>query len=236
MALLRAQIRIVFTTQVAIPAGLAVVAYVLITGLSPVVLFGQHLSPHTVLEGSATIAVVSSMLIGALQTSGDIQNGMTRALLLVRPARIQLVAVQLAIGLCMGLALGAIAGTLTDTTQSLLGRLTLPTSDVVSVGAGTVFASTLAGGVGAALGVALGDPALAGLTVVVWSYALEPFISSLSYSIYVYLPGGARESLVQHVSAHHYVPPPAIGGVILLVETAVLAAVAALIFARRDVR
>jgi len=198
-------------------------------------LFGKHLDPHTVLEGSATIAVVSAMLIAALQTSGDLQNGMTRAVLLVQPARIRFVAAQLIIGLCIGLAVGVVAVTLSDATQSLSGRLTLSTAALLSVGVGTVLAATLAGGFGAALGVAVRNAALVASAIVLWSYVLEPFLSSLSYSIYIYLPGGARESLVQHVSAHHYIPPPAIGGVILLGETALLAAVAVLTFLRRDI-
>jgi ABC-2 type transport system permease protein len=211
------------------------VAYVLVTGLAPAVLFGQHQDVHTILEGSATIAVVSAMLIGALQTSGDIQNGMTRAVLLVQPRRIRLVAAQLLIGLLIGLAVGITAATLSDATQSILGRLNLSTSALVSVGLGTVLAATLAGALGAALGIAVRNAAVAGIAVVAWSYALEPFISSLSYSVYIYLPGGAREALVQHVSSHHYIPPPATGGLILLAETALVAVVAALTFVRRDI-
>lgn len=235
ITLIKAQTRIVATTQVALLAGLAMVGYVLVTGLAPSVLFGKRLDPHTVLEGSATVAVVSAMLIAALQTSGDLQNGMTRAVLLIRPVRLRLVAAQLVIGLGIGLAVGIIATVLTDATQSLLGRLSLPTGTVESVGLGTVVAVTLAGCLGAALGIALRNAALAACAVVLWSYAFEPFISTVSYSLYIYLPGGARESLVQHVSAHHFIPSAPVGGLILLAETALVVAVAALSFSRRDV-
>jgi hypothetical protein len=51
--------------------------------------------------------------------------------------------------------------------------------------------------------------------VVLWSHALEPFISTLSYNLYIYLPGGERESLVRHVSAHHHIPPTRVNGLIL---------------------
>ena len=73
-----------------------------------------------------------------------------------------------------------IATALTDVTQSLLGRLHLPAAQVVSAAGGTVIAAILAGGLGAAVGVAVRNAAMAGCAVVLWSYALEPFISSVT--------------------------------------------------------
>ena len=69
---LRAQARIVATTRIAVPGVLAMAAFVVLTGLAPAVLFGQHQDPHTVLEGGATVAAVTAMLLGALQTAGDL--------------------------------------------------------------------------------------------------------------------------------------------------------------------
>jgi hypothetical protein len=69
-----------------------------------------------------------------------------------------------------------------------------------------VVTATSYGGLGAALGVPLGNPALAGYLVLAWSYAPEPSVSTLSHPVCIYLPGGDRESLAQHVSAHHYIP------------------------------
>jgi len=78
-----------------------------------------------------------------------------------------------------------------------------------------------------------GNAALAACVIVLWSYAAEPFISTLSYSVYIYLPGGARE-LAGHVSAHHYIPPPLAGGLILAGYALAAALAAALTFTRRD--
>jgi hypothetical protein len=41
------------------------------------------------------------------------------------------------------------------------------------------------GGLGAAPGVLLGNPVLAGYLVLAWSYALEPSVSTLSYPVCV---------------------------------------------------
>jgi hypothetical protein len=230
-----AQARIVATTRIALPGVLAMAAFVLLIGLAPALLFGQHRDPHTVLEGSATFAVVTAMLLGALQTAGDLQNGMSRALLLVEPRRLRVLGAQLLVSLGLGAGVGAAAALLADGTQSALGRLDLPATAIASIGLGTVVAASLYGLLGAAVGVLMRNAALAACVVVLWSYALEPFISTLSYSVYVYLPGGARESLVQHVSAHHSIPPPAAGGLILAGIACAAALVAAARFSRQDI-
>lgn len=232
---LSAQARVVGTTTIALPGLLAMAAFVVLTGLAPAVLFGQHRDPHTVLEGSTTVAVVTAMLLGALQTAGDLQNGMSRALLLVEPRRLRLLGAQLLVSLGLGAVVGAAAALLADSTQAALGRLDLPVTTIISIGLGTAVAASLCGLLGAAAGVVLRNAPLVACVVVLWSYALEPFISTLSYNVYIYLPGGARESLVQHVSAHHYIPPPLVGGLILAGIASAAALVAALTFSRQDI-
>jgi len=232
---LRAQARIVATTKIASAGVLAMAAFVVLTSLTPAVLFGQHRDPHTVLEGTATVAAVTAMLLGALQTAGDLNNGMTRALLLAESRRLRVLGAQLLVSLGLGAGVGAAAALLADSTQAVLGRLHLPAASLVSVGLGTVVTASLCGLLGAAAGVVLRNPALAACVIVLWSYALEPFISTLSYRVYIYLPGGARESLVRHVSAHHYIPPPVAGGLILAGWASAAALAAALTFTRRDV-
>lgn len=232
---LSAQARIIATTRIALPGVLAMAAFVVLTGVAPTVLFGQHRDPHTVLEGSATFAVVTAMLLGALQTAGDLQNGMSRALLLVEPRRLRVLGAQLLVSMGLGAGVGAAAALLADSTQAAMGRLDLPATTIVSIGLGTAVAASLCGLLGAAVGVVLRNPALAACVVVLWSYALEPFISTLSYRVYIYLPGGARESLVQHVSAHSYIPPPLVGGLILAGIASAAALAAALTFTRQDI-
>lgn len=146
------------------------------------------------LEGSATFAVVTAMLLGALQTAGDLQNGMSRALILVEPRRLRVLGAQLLVSMGLGAGVGVAAALLADSTQA----------------------------------------ALATCVVVLWSYAIEPFISTLSYNVYIFLPGGARESLVQHILAHSYIPPPVVGGLILAGIASAAALVPALTFTRQD--
>lgn len=88
-----------------------------------------------------------------------------------------------------------------------LGHLDLPATTIVAIGLGTTVPASLCGLLGAAVGVVLRNAALAACVVVLWSYALEPYISTLSYNVYIYLPGGTRKSLVQHVSAHGTISP-----------------------------
>ena len=232
---LRAQARIVATTKIAFAGLLAMAAFVVLTSLAPAVLFGQHRDPHTVLEGTATVAAVTAMLLGALQTAGDLNNGMTRALLLAEPRRLRVLGAQLLVSLGLGAGVGAAAALLADSTQAALGRLDLPAASIASAGLGTAVAASLCGLLGAAVGVVLRNPPLSACVIVLWSYALEPFISTLSYRVYIYLPGGARESLVRHVSAHHHIPPPVAGGLILVGWASAAALAAALTFTRRDV-
>src|SRR5215469_3867183 len=142
---LRAQARIVGTTRIALPGGLALAAYVILTGLAPAVLFGQHRDTHTLLEGTATVAVVTAMLLGALQTAGDLQNGMSRALLLVEPRRLRLLGAQLLVSLALGAGVGMFAALLADSTQAVLGRLDLHATTVAAIGLGTAVAASLCG-------------------------------------------------------------------------------------------
>jgi len=232
---LAAQARIAATTRIAVPGVLAMAAFVVLTSLTPAVLFGQHRDPHTVLEGTAMVAAATAMLLGALQTAGDLNNGMTRALLLAEPRRLRVLGAQLLVSLGLGAGVGAAAAQLADGTQAALGRLDLPVASIVWIGLGTTVAASLCGLLGAAAGVILRNPALAACVIVLWSYALEPFISTFSYRVYIYLPGGARESLVRHVSAHHYIPPPVAGGLILAGWASAAALAAVLTFTRRDV-
>src|SRR5262249_48310668 len=120
---LRAHARIAATTKIAVPGVLAMAAFVVLTSLAPAVLFGQHRDPHTVLEGTATVAAVTAMLLGTLQTAGDLQNGMTRALLLVEPGRLRVLGAQLLVSLGLGAGVGVAAALLADSTQAGLGRL-----------------------------------------------------------------------------------------------------------------
>jgi len=231
---LRAQTRIVATTKIAFAGVLAMAAFVALISLAPAVLFGKHQDPHTVLEGAATIAAVTAMLLGALQTAGDLQNGMTRALLLAEPRRLRVLGAQLLVSLGQGAGVGVTAALLADATQAVLGRPGLPAAAIAWAGAGTTIAAALSGLLGAAAGIILRNPALAACVIVLWSYAAEPFISTLSHRIYIYLPGGARDSLIHHHSAHHYIPPPLAGGLILAGWAAAAALTAALAFTRRD--
>jgi len=231
---LAAQARIAATTKIAVPGVLAMAGFVILTSLAPAVLFGHHQDPHTVLEGGATVAAVTAMLLGALQTADDLQNGMTRALLLVEPRRLRVLGAQLLVSLGLGAGVGAAAALLADTTLAVLGRLGLPAASLGTVGLGTTVAAALCGLFGAAAGILLRNAALAACVIVLWSYAAEPFLSTLSYHVYIYLPGGARESLVGHVSAHHYIPPPLAGGLILASYAATAALAAALTFTWRD--
>src|SRR5215470_312318 len=120
---LRAQARIAATTRIAVPGVLAMAAFVVLTGLAPAVLFGHHQDPHTVLERGTTVAAVTAMLLGALQTPGDLNNGMTRAVLLVEPQRLRLLGAQLLVSLALGAGVGAAAALLADSKQDDLGTI-----------------------------------------------------------------------------------------------------------------
>jgi hypothetical protein len=158
---LAAQARIAATTKIAVPGVLAMAGFVILTSLAPAVLFGHHQDPHTVLEGGATVAAVTAMLLGALQTAGDLQNGMTRALLLVEPRRLRVLGAQLLVSVGLGAGVGAAAALLADTTLAVLGRLGLPAASLGTVGLGTTVAAALCGLLGAAAGIPL-HPAAAG--------------------------------------------------------------------------
>jgi hypothetical protein len=119
---------------------------------------------------------------------------MSRALLLVEPRRLRVLGAQLLVSLGLGAAVGAAAALLADGTQAALGRLDLSATTIASIGLGTAVAASLSGLLGAAVGVVLRNAALATCVVVLWRYALEPFVSTLSYNValYDFQDGAAR--------------------------------------------
>lgn len=230
---LRAQTRTVATTKIAFAGVPAMAAFAALISRAPAVLAGKHQDPHTVLDGAATIAAVTAMLPGAPQTSGDLQNEMTRALLPADPRRLRVLGAQLPASLGQGAGAGVTAAPLADATQAVPGRHGLPAAAIARAAAGTTTAAALSGPLGAAAGITLRNPALAACVIVPWSHPAEPFISTLPYHTYTYLPGGARESLTHHHPAHHHIPPPA-GGLIPAGWAAATALTAAPAFTRHD--
>jgi len=158
---------------------------------------------------------------------------MTRALLPADPRRLRVLGAQPPASLGQGAGAGVTAAPLADATQAVPGRHGLPAAAIARAAAGTTTAAALSGPLGAAAGITLRNPALAACVIVPWSHLAEPFISTLPYHTYTYLPGGARESLTHHHPAHHHIPPPA-GGLIPAGWAAATALTAAPAFTRHD--
>jgi hypothetical protein len=68
-----------------------------------------------------------------------------------------------------------------------------------------------------------------------WIYVAEPFIAQQSYHIYSSLPGGLREALLHHTSAHHHIPSAATGAATLAIYVAAAIALALTRFKRQAV-
>jgi hypothetical protein len=225
-ALVAGELLAVRTTRAAGRIVAALAGFLLLTGWAPTLLVGAQHAPHTLSEGSATIGITVALLVGVHQTAGDLQHGMTRTLALVTPSRARVHLAQLVTAALLGAVIGTLTAALGTLIQAVLGTLDLPAADVVRVAAGTLIASTLYAASGAAAGLLARGQALGTALVLLWTYLAEPFVARLSYTAYTLLPGGAREALLRHASAHHHIPSMPTGTLLLLAFTLLVAAIA----------
>jgi hypothetical protein len=110
----------------------------------------------------------------------------------------------------------------------------ISTLEAILTAVGIVVAGPLFAMLGIGAGTILRSQPLAVGASLVWLYVGELFVSQLSYPAYTWLPGGAREALVRHVSATHVIPPMWVGGLVLAVYGLGACAIGAGLLRKRD--
>jgi ABC-2 type transport system permease protein len=200
--------------------GLFLVGVVVVVALAvtaPSALVGQKHDPHTVVEGAAALALTLILLLGMTMSAGDEQQGGVVNTLLVAPGRVRLVAAKGAAAAIIGAALALSAAVLSLGLELVYpaGATRLATQEVILTGVGIVLAGPLFALLGVGVGTILRSQPLAVGVSLVWLYAAEQLIGQLSYPAYTWLPGGAREALLRHVSRSHSIPPMWMGALLL---------------------
>src|SRR5262249_51455127 len=132
-----------------------------------------------------------------------------------------------------GACLGAACMLLAELLQALTTPAATPHPVQLAVG-GSVLSAGYAV-LGAALGTLAANQPLAIASALLWIYVAEPFIAAQSYHIYSSLPGGLREALLHHTSAHHHIPSAATGAATLAIHAAAAIALALTRFKRQAV-
>jgi ABC-2 type transport system permease protein len=221
-------------TGVLFLAGVAALVAIAVT--APGALVGQKHDPHTIVEGAASLALTLTLLLGITMSAGDEQHGDLVNSLLVAPGRVRLVVAKALAGVVAGALLALITALsaigLVEVTSP--GTSGLPTQEIMLTASGILLAGPLFALIGIGVGIVLRSQAVAVGASLVWLYAGEQLISQLSYPVYLWLPGGAREALLRHVSTTHTIPPMWVGGVLLVAYAVGACAVGATLLRRRD--
>lgn len=215
---------------------LAVVALVTISVTAPSVLVGGKHDPHTVVEGAASLALTLTLLLGITMSAGDEQQGGVVNSLLVAPQRARLVVAKVVAAVAIGALFATIAAILSIGLEILIpsGAAPLSAEEALLTAGGIMAAGPLFAMLGIGVGTILRSQALAVGASVLWLYVGELFVSQLSYPAYTWLPGGAREALVRHVSATHAILPMWMGGLVLTMYGLGTCAIGAWLLRRRD--
>jgi hypothetical protein len=231
-SLLAAEVLKLRTSRVTALLVMAAAAAAAVLIASPAVLVGAAHDSHTAVEGVAALVASLSLILGVHGVAGDIERGLVRAALLVAPRRRRLLAAKLGVLAIAGAGLGAACVLLAELLQALTTPAAAPHALQIVVG-GSVLSAGYAV-LGAALGTLAANQPLAIGSALLWIYVAEPFIAQLSYHAYNYLPGGLREALLHHTSAHHHIPSAATGGATLAIYAAAAIALALTWFKRQD--
>jgi len=215
---------------------LGVVVVVALSVTAPSALVGRKADPHTVVEGAAALTLTLTLLLGIAMSAGDEQQGGLVNTLLVAPGRVRLVVAKGAAAATIGAVFALIAALLSLGLEFVFpsGATRLATQEAILVGVGIVLAGPLFAVLGVGVGTILRSQPLAVGVSPVWLYAAEQFISQLSYPAYTWLPGGAREALLRHVSVTHHIPSMWVGALLLAIYSLGACAIGAVALQRRD--
>jgi hypothetical protein len=235
-ALVAAELLKLRTTRTGAWFLLGVGALVALAVLAPATLVGRKHDPHTVVEGAATLALTLTLLLGIVMSAGDEQHGGVVSSLLVAPRRGRLVGAKAVAAGLVGAVCALLAAALSIGLVVLqaLGGPGLTASEALLTAAGIVAAGPLFALLGLGVGSVLRSQALAIGASLLWLYAGEQLVSQVSYPAYLWLPSGAREALLRHVSATHHIPPMWVGGLLLAAYGLCACGAAALVLPRRD--
>lgn len=184
-------------------------------------------------------AGIVAIVYAAASAGGEIARGGLALALLGDPARNRATALRQRFaayalaGAAIGLAGAATAALLAYTLLALGDGPLPPAHELAARAAGTTAYGALMGVIGAALGLALRNPATAVITVLVTLLVLDPLFAGLSTEIARWGPGGAAGSITG--SGTDDLPPAWAGALALIAYAAALTATATVLTNRRDV-
>lgn len=186
---------------------------------------------------SGAITGLVAIVYAAATAGGEVARGGLGLALIARPDRRSAVRDRLLAYAVAGALLGAAGAVMAATlTYALLGfgGAALPAvGDLATRVLGTVLYTALMGALGAALGLLARSAAPPVIAILVVLLFLEPLFAGLSDPVARWGPGGAGASLTR--SATEDVPPAWAGALTMLLYTALGAAAAVSLTARRDV-
>lgn len=185
------------------------------------------------------LAGLLTLVLGVVAAAGEYRHGTIASTLLVTPQRLRAVGAAVTAcllgGLVIGLVTSAVVAAVTLPWLSAKDVALLPTGQTLEVFLGTTLFAALGGALGAALGALLRNQVAAVVTVLVLIFVLDPTLSALVEDVAPYTLSGLSNSMTGGEDSSIDLLPRGVAALIWALYTAVLATLAAILTARRDI-
>jgi ABC-2 type transport system permease protein len=221
-------------------AGSAVGLVLLIVVLS-LALDDQERSASDVrsLLSTAGIAGLMALVLGVVAGAGEYRHGTIASTLLVTPRRLRAVSATVLGCFLGGLAIGALAAALTAVIAlpwlSAKDAVLPTTGDTLEVFLGGTLYSGLAAALGAALGALLRNQVAAVVIVLVLIFVVDPAVAGLLPDVGQFTLTGLGVAMSAGEESDSDVLPRGVAALVWALYTLLLAALAAIFTARRDI-
>lgn len=215
-----------------------VLLFVLLTGLVSKVDDLTDAESQRNLLGIGSLAGLFSALAGVLLVTSEFRFGTITPTFLFSPRRSRVVVAKVTAGLLAGLVFAVVGEGIAFAIgyAILSGRgisVSLGGGDIAVLLVGVVVSSALWGAIGVAVGAIVRNQIGAVVGLLAWGFVVESLLFAFVPSVGRLTPGEAQNALMG-LTTRHLLSPGA-GGAVLVAWTCVLACVAAVVTARRDV-
>jgi ABC-2 type transport system permease protein len=185
------------------------------------------------------LAGLLTLVLGVVAAAGEYRHGTIASTLLVTPQRLRAVSAAVMACLLGGLVIGVVtSGLIAAVTLPWLSAKDvslLPSGEILELFLGATLFAALGGGLGAALGALLRNQVAAVVTVLVLIFVLDPTLSALVEDVAPFTLSGLSASMVGGENTSTDLLPRGVAALIWALYTALLATLAAILTARRDI-
>ena len=191
------------------------------------------------LLSSGGIGGLLTLVLGVVAAAGEYRHGTIASTLLVTPQRLRAVSAAVVAcllgGLVIGVVISAVIAAIALPWLSAKDATLLPLADTLDLFLGATLFAGLAGALGASLGALVRNQVAAVVGVLVLIFVIDPTVSALLEDVAPFTLSGLSSSMTGGDDGSVDTLPRGIAALVWALYTALLAAGAAMLTARRDI-